>query len=275
LEARHRHCSAVHEQSLPSLCPGAFRTVRDIRSRIDKAKHQRISIFIVKHVASSTLPGGSFRATNISLRLLILEAYRLKGFQLVGGPNWLNDVRFDIVARAPENTPQEQTMAMLRALLAERFKLVAHIETKDQPVYALLTVRADKRLGAKIKPSNLDCSGEPRSQGCGMNTNTTSASGLMKGGGRSLADLATALGNFVVNRAIIDRTGLIGAYDFELSWTPDNLQPASPGGAGAANPNDAPSIFTALQEQLGLKLEPQRGPVEFLVIDSVEQPTPN
>ena len=108
-----------------------------------------------------------------------------------------------------------------------------------------------------------------------MNTNTTSNSGLMKGGGRSLSDLAGALGNFIVNRMVVDRTGFTGTYDFELSWTPDNLQSTSPDGQPAASTSDAPSIFTALQEQLGLKLESQRGSVEFLVIDSVQCPSEN
>src|SRR5262249_5668539 len=121
----------------------------------------------------------------------------------------------------------------------------------------------------------LDCTGTPPSQGCGMNTNTTSNSGMMKGGGRTLSDLAGALGNFIVNRMVVDRTDLTGTYDFELSWTPDHLQSMPPDGPPAAGISDSPSIFTALQEQLGLKLESQRGSVEFLVIDSVQRPSEN
>src|SRR5262249_17622509 len=157
--------------------------------------------------------------------LLILEAYSLKGFQLIGGPDWMDSARFDIEARPPEVTQDptmEHTMAMLRALLADRFKLVAHMETRDQPIYALLTARADQKLGPKIKPSTLDCSDGGSSKNCGIDTNTTSTSGIMKGNGRALGDLARSLGNFIVNRAVVDRTGLTGTYDFELSWTPDN-----------------------------------------------------
>jgi uncharacterized protein (TIGR03435 family) len=135
---------------------------------------------------------------------------------------------------------------MLRALLAERFKLMAHTETKEQPVYALVPARIDGRLGPKIKLSSMDCTGSSSAQACGMNTNTTSNSGMMKGGGRSFSDLGGALGNFIVNRMVVDRTGLTGTYDFELSWTPVNLQSASPDSPGGANNNDAPSIFTAL-----------------------------
>jgi uncharacterized protein (TIGR03435 family) len=224
--------------------------------------------------SSSTMPGGGFRATNITLRLLILTAYRLKGFQLIGGPDWLDSARFDIAARAPENTTQDQTLLMLRTLLEERFKFAAHGETKEQQVYALVPVRIDGTLGPKIKRSTLDCTATPSSQGCGMNTNTTSNSGMMKGGGRSLSDLAGALGNFIVNRMVIDRTGLTGTYDFELSWTPD-LQSTSLDGPPAASTADAPSIFTTVQEQLGLRLDSQRGSVEFLVIDSLQRPSEN
>jgi uncharacterized protein (TIGR03435 family) len=165
---------------------------------------------------------------------------------------------------------------MLRALLAERFKLVVHHETKEQPVYALVLARPDGKLGAQIKPSTLDCSVQPppgQSNGCGMNSSTNNTTGLMTGRGRSIQDLGDALSNFVTERMVIDRTGLAGAFDFELRWTPDNLRGA-PNPAGAA-PSDAPSIFAALQEQLGLKLEAQRAPVEFVVIDKVERPEPN
>ena len=226
--------------------------------------------------SSRSLPGGGFTATNIPLRLLILQAYRIKGFQLTGGPDWLDSARFDIAARAPENARPDELLPMLRALLADRFKLVAHKETKDQPVYALVMARSDGRLGPKLKPSTLDCSIRPelgQQNPCGMNTNTTNTLGSMKGTGKTLADLAGALGNFIVNRMVVDRTGMAGAYDFELSWTTDNLQSAT--NPAGANISDAPSIFTAVQEQLGLKLESQRGPVEFLVIDSVERPSEN
>ena len=226
--------------------------------------------------SSRSMPGGAFTATNITLRLLILQAYRIKGFQLTGGPDWLDSARFDIAARAPENTRQDELSPMLRALLAERFKLVAHTETKDQPVYALVMARSDGRLGPKLKPSTLDCSVPPepgQPNPCGMNTNTTNTLGAMKATGRTLGDLAAALGNFIVNRMVVERTGLAGAYDFELSWMTDNLQSATnPAGADIS---DAPSVFTAVQEQLGLKLESQRGPVEFLVIDNVERPSEN
>ena len=247
-----------------------------------------------RNSSSSTLPGGrGFRATNVTLRQLILSAYRLRPLQLLGGPSWLDSERFDIDARAPENGPSDQVLNMLRAMLADRFKLVVHNETKDQPIYALVLARADKTLGPQLKSSTVDCSpgslaraggggagvGAPAAPvvsqpiSCGTNTNVSNAGGIMKAGARSMSDLATTLASFVADRMVVDQTGLSGIFDLELRWTPDNLQPAAPDPA-AATP-DAPSIFAALQEQLGLKLESRRGPVEFLVIDSVERPTSN
>jgi uncharacterized protein (TIGR03435 family) len=108
---------------------------------------------------SGTLPGGrGFSATNITVRQLILTAYRLRSLQLVGGPGWLDSDRFDVDARAPENSTQEQSLTMVQALLAERFGLVVHRETKEQPIYALVLSRPDKVLGPKMKPTTLDCS---------------------------------------------------------------------------------------------------------------------
>jgi uncharacterized protein (TIGR03435 family) len=230
--------------------------------------------------ASSThsLPGGRVTMTNVTVRQLILGGYGLRGLQLTGGPSWIDSDRFDIDALSPENTPPEQVFPMVRTLLADRFKLVVHMETKEQPVYALVLARADKKLGPQLKESTLDCT-TPRQPGsptpCGMNTNTSNAGGNMKGGDQTLANLAEMLANFVADRMVIDRTGLIGKYDFELRWTSQNLQTAQPNPADGPRTQDAPSIFVALPEQLGLKLEAQRGPVEFLVIDSIQHPEPN
>jgi len=169
---------------------------------------------------------------------------------------------------------------MLRAMLADRFKLVVHAETKEQPIYALVLARADGRLGPQMKPSTVDCTPPttpergPQTSACGTNTSVSNNSGTLKGTGRLLADIAETLGNFVADRMVIDRTGLTGRFDIELKWTPDNLA-AGPAATGTATVPDGASVFTAIQEQLGLKLEPQRGAVEFLVIDSIEQPTPD
>lgn len=211
-------------------------------------------------------PGG-YAATNIPLRLLIIRAYELRAFQVAGGPSWIDGERFDVTARAPEGTAPNQIFPMLRTLLAERFKLVVHTEKREQPVYALLTARADGRLGPNLKASTLNCSGQPgQSDQCSMGGSFTGSGGTLKGAGQPLSVLATHVST-AVDRIVQDRTGLAGGFDFELAWSGSGLK-AAPGA-----PSELPSVFTALQEQLGLRLEPSRGPVEVLVIDSAERPT--
>ena len=229
---------------------------------------------------STTRAGGGYVGTNLTLHQLVTEAYRLRPFQVIGGPGWIKIDRFDINARAPEGTTGRPD-PMLRTLLADRFKLRVHTETKEQQVYALVVARPDGRLGLKLTPATQDCAAPARDGGpgavasqtrspCGMNVNSSSTSGTLTGIGQPLSRLATALSGFAVDALVIDRTGLTGNFDIELQWTPDNLRSVA-----AAAGGDGPSLFTALQEQLGLKLESARGPVEYLVIDSAEQPTPD
>ena len=211
-------------------------------------------------------PGG-YAMTNVPLRLLIIRAYELRAFQVAGGPGWIDGERFDVTARAADGTAPNQVYPMLRRMLAERFKLVAHTEKREQPVYALLIARADGRLGSNLKASTLDCSKSDASEQCSMGGSFTGSGGNLKGVGQPLSVLATHLST-AVDRIVQDRTGLAGGFDFELAWS-GGLKPA-PGA-----PGEPPSVFTALQEQLGLRLEPARGPVDVLVIDSVERPTPD
>jgi uncharacterized protein (TIGR03435 family) len=211
-------------------------------------------------------PNGTVIATNVTLKSVIARAYEMREFQ-VDGPGWLSSARFDIAARAPEGTSDGQRPAMLRSLLADRFKLAARFETREQPVFALV-VRNAGRLGPQLKQSQLACSGAsapPEGAFCGLNTSVGSAGGRIIGGGMRMDNIAAALANYAVDQAVVNRTNLDGAFDFELQFArlPSNERP------------DVPSIFTAVQEQLGLKLEASRGPVQFLVIDKVEQPTPD
>jgi len=250
--------------------------------------------------------GGRFTATNVTLRNLITNAYRLQPFQLVGGPSWLASDHFDILAKAPDDAGDafsfQQTgsepsagQLMLRAMLADRFKLQAHTETRELPIYSLVLARADGKLGPKLTRSTTDCAalaaaarGRPggpppmpapgQPMVCGMRIGP----GNISAGGTPLAQVATSLANFV-GRTVVDRTGLSGNFDFELTYTPDQMpqgaagkpadQPVLANGVGI-DPN-GPSIFTAIQEQLGLKLESAKGPVDVLVIDGVEHPTEN
>ena len=219
--------------------------------------------------ASTSGRAGTFTAINTRLLALIARAYRLREFQ-VTGPDWINAERFDINARAPEGATSADNAIMLRTLLVERFKLMAHTEMREQPIYALVVARSDGRLGPRIKPSTLDCPSQPASSRCGLDSNVGDAVGKLTGTGQTPQNIAAALGNVGLSRLVVDRTGLMGGFDFELQWTADTGRPAA-----GTSPSDAPSIFTALQEQLGLKLEAQRGPVEFLVIDSIGRPTPD
>jgi uncharacterized protein (TIGR03435 family) len=233
-------------------------------------------------------PRGQLTATNVTLWELVRNAYRLQGFQIVGGPEWLLADRFDVVAKPAGEPAPEQLALMVQALLAERFRLAVHRETRELPVYELrLAAQAGVRA-AGLQPSTTDCAaitarggGAPPSApppagvrpACGIRTQP----GRMIAGGVTMARLAGTLSVFA-GRIVIDRTGLEGGYDFDLAWTPDRVsQEAPPPGVAplpAADPN-GPSLFTALTEQLGLKLESGRGPVEVLVIDHAERPTPD
>jgi uncharacterized protein (TIGR03435 family) len=239
---------------------------------------------IAAHIDDS--PGGRFIATNATLRMLILEAYRITGNQLVEAADWTRTERFDVNAKlereAPivRGEPGERQLA-LRSLLAERFKLVVHRETREFPMYALVMARADRKPGAMLKPSSIDCSpqatqarvaavqaGKPLSGVCGRRV----TSGLIQFGGRPLSEFAQALSiSPDIGRSVVDRTGLTGTWDFELTFTPDRLPQRLPGQEPPAFDPNGPSLLTALQEQLGLKLESIRGPMEVLVVDRVER----
>ena len=225
--------------------------------------------------------GGTFSVGNQTLLQLIRFAYGLQGVQLVGAPDWMRTERFDITAKAPAEVPTSAPgqlvpeALMLRSLLEDRFRLAMHRETRQLPIYALVIARSDGRLGPQIRrPATDFCArrakeaekGNPQPFGegyqvCGMRGNDR---GLTAG-----AFPIRGFSNFLaaeVDRIVIDRTGLTGEWDFELKWSPPNAPSADP---------DRPSIFTALEEQLGLRLEPTTGPVEVMVIDGVEPPTPD
>jgi len=241
-------------------------------------------------------PGGRFTATNVPARQLILMAYQLQPFQIEGAPDWITTERFDVVAKgsgplapqAPGVPGPLQTM--IKSLLADRFKLVAHLDKKEMPIYAL-TVARSGRLGPQLKASTIDCAtinagrrgggpppdGPPDFNGappqCGMMVRP----GGVKAGGVPISQILQLLSQNV-QRIVVDRTGLAGNYDIDLTWTPEQIPQGrgdAPPGAPALPPIDpnGPSLFTALQEQLGLKLESTRGPVDVLVIDKVERPT--
>jgi uncharacterized protein (TIGR03435 family) len=227
---------------------------------------------------------GQVRVTNYTLRDIIRNAYDVQRYHIVGGPDWLAQDRFDIVAKAPEGATQPQLRLMVQALLADRFKLRVHRETRDIPVYALMPARPDGRPGPKMERATFDCAAasaaaargeappqQPAAVGdrpvCGARANP----GRMLVGGYAIPDFARNLGGFT-GRPVIDRTGLTGRYNFELTWTPDEPPPPGVQLPPWYDPN-GPSLVTAIQEQLGLKLDATTGPVEVLVIDGAERPT--
>ena len=250
--------------------------------------------------------GGRYTATNVPLTMLILQAYRMQDSRLVGAPSWASIDRFDVLAKAPGDlaapfNPDPQAkpsdfQLMMRAMLADRFRLTVHTETRELPIYALVLARSDGRLGPKFTRSTTDCAAEPPAQGRSsappspptpsfdqaMKCGTRSGPGTFTGGGMTMPQIVLTLSS-MVNRTVVDRTGLTGNFDVDLTFTPDQLPARAPGTPvdqpftvfGRVIDPNGPSIFTALQEQLGLKLDSTKGPLDVLVIDSVEHPTEN
>jgi len=235
-------------------------------------------------------PGGRFNVTNMPLRNLITFAYQVRPFQVEGGPDWIDTVSFDIVAKAPGEVPPVQPGSgpspyafMLRTLLADRFKLVVHNETRDGPIYALTLARQEGRLGPDLSPSKTDCTAIMKAALGGAAPPPVQGDRLLCGlrigpnridmGGFAFSELSNALA-VILGRTVVDRTGLNGNYDLRLTYSSEQI-PGIPLPAGIqlppSDPN-APSIFTALQEQAGLKLESTRGPVALLIIDRAEMP---
>ena len=248
-------------------------------------------------------PGGRYSAVGAPLRFIIRNAFRVQESQLLGLPEWTRTERFDITAKADVPNPTPEMMSeMLRSLLIERFKLVTHRETREMPVYDLVLARADGKLGPELKPSTLDCEAmraarrggppeagrmtmplgrggpAPDARGVAPGAVPSCAMRMMPGNftasGGSLNQLAETL-EMQAGRIVRNKTGLTGGYDFSLTFTPEQMTGGRAPDAPAADSGSAPSIFTALQEQLGLKLDSVRAPVEVVVVDRVERPTPD
>lgn len=235
-------------------------------------------------------PGGRLTGTNVPAAALIRFAYNLPDFQISGGPGWLASDRFDVEAKAEGDPPVDQKRLMLRTLLAERFKLTVHTETRELPIYALVMARSDGRPGAQLHRSEADCSLEAVSLddwgGVGPSTGTPRCGffGFQPGtdvprGRGGLAFRGLTLAAFakrlvpIVRRTVTDETGLTGYFDADFDFMAEFPPPPPP--PGLPNPfgiDPFVSVFTVLPEQLGLKLDPRRGPVDVLVIDRVESP---
>ena len=235
-------------------------------------------------------PGGRLQATNMPLRALITFAYQLQPFQLVEDPGWIRNETFDIVAKMEGDPPPvmpgsgpDPHMVAMRTLLAERFKLAVHRETRQMDIYELVLARPDGKLGPALKPTTQDCAamlaaargGPPPGPAPGPNSPVVCGirglPGRLVAGAMPMALLASNLSG-QVQRIVVDRTGLSGGWDFEITFAPERPLNPPPGVEfPPADPN-APSLFTAMQEQLGLKLQSAKGPVDVLVVERVEQP---
>ncbi|HEY6465355.1 MAG TPA: TIGR03435 family protein [Candidatus Acidoferrales bacterium] len=247
------------------------------------------------------LPAGRFTATNLTARILIAWAYSgdhpgmnmLDDDQIVGGPNWINSERFDIEAKVDDsfiqdekNLPTDQwankVRLMLQSLLAERFNLKVSHQIKDLPMYALVVAKSGSKLVKSAAPPPGPVAG-PRPTEGQPKPLLSIKPGQITAVGMSADALAQALGRQpeLGGRKVLDHTGLPRTYDFTLRWAPEFVSSAP--GVSDGNPipaapltdSSAPPLFTALEEQLGLRLESTKGPVDVLVIDHIEEPTPN
>jgi uncharacterized protein (TIGR03435 family) len=215
-------------------------------------------------------PGEShFRTVNLSLKELLQFAYGLPKSQILGGPSWLESTMFDIDAKSdpsmdaqlhklPSDQARHQKQLMVQAVLADRFQLAAHQETRQLPIYELVVAKG----GPKFRSSKIN----------GTTVDTGRSRLHIAGSDDTVAILARELAQ-VLGRIIVNNTGISGRYDLTLKWTPDDAQ--TPAFNGAPDSNAPPGIFTAIQEQLGLKLESTKGPVPVLIIDRVAPPSAN
>jgi uncharacterized protein (TIGR03435 family) len=240
--------------------PPAFE-VADVK--VNKSGELRMAIDIQ--------PGGRVTMRNVPMKVLIVFAYHLRPEALAGGPKWLESERFDVVAKAPETASPDDVRRMAQTLLAERFKLVVHKEQKIMPAYALVL----GKFGPKLQPSETDLlsgqrcvpgQGQPDQRHVECRHITLAL----------LADYLQELAprDFMV--PVVDQTGLKGAYDFKLDWTPTAsptaAAPSAENAPATAPPVEAgPTIFDAVQLQLGLKLESKRLPLPIIVVDHVER----
>jgi uncharacterized protein (TIGR03435 family) len=202
--------------------------------------------------------GGRLSATAVTVRALLRTAYRVQDYQIAGAPAWFSTKRYDIAAKV-DDTPAPSNQVFLRTLLADRFSVVVHTETGEMPTFALVVARSGKLI-----PSDFDCAAYAASPhalpvpgktpDCAARANM----GAFSGKAISMPQLATSLGAFA-ERFTVDKTGLAGRFDVELTW------------------DDAagPSLVTAIQEQLGLKLVSEKGPVAVLVVDRAAEPSAN
>jgi len=265
------------------------------------ARFEVVAIKAVNDASSSMtimMTAGGLESS-VPVGVLVRQALQKPDYQMIGAPGWINTERYSIRAKVPAGTPPTAMSAMLLNLLKDRFQLATHLETREQPIFHLVVARSDGRLGPNLKPTSAACRatieerqaavrrGGPSAalpplpdpngpQACGVGRTSP---GLVAHSGRLIAQLVPTLSD-LTGRPVVDKTGLTGLYDFTLKFAYEGRMPGllgpsgqPPGAPAPPVDQDAPSLSAALQEQLGLKLENARGPVEVVVIDKFEKPT--
>ena len=213
----------------------------------------------------NALEPGGYEGIGVTLRRMIALAYMpIPNNLIVGGPAWMNTDRFDVRAKFSGSPPREQLQQMMRTMLAERFRLRTHLETRSTPVFALVMERAGV-LGPSLQRAEIDCANRAARQPGQPWCSFQYTDGLLRGQGVTLDQIA---GELDAGRPVVNRSGLTGRYNVELRWT------SNPADASTAA-DSPPGLATALREQLGLRLQPDSAPFEYLVIDSAEQPGPD
>jgi uncharacterized protein (TIGR03435 family) len=284
---RSRHCAtyglillgvvAATAAASPAQAPPAFE-VASVKANTSGQLPQTVDV----------QPSGRLTIANVPLRRIITMAFGIREWQLENGPGWIGGERFDILAKTPTPAASADLWLMLRTLLTQRFKLIVHTETRDAPVFDLVVSRSDGKLGAGLRRSAVDCAqlmGDARSDDrnpCGHEIGF----GRMRMRGMTLDSLAEIVEAQESDRPVVNRTGLAGRFDWEISWTPqafverfnrDRQEGRVSGDAPLVNGQrvdlDGPSLATALRDQLGLTLESTKRPVAFVVIDDVQRPT--
>jgi len=234
--------------------------------------------------------GGRIDVINMQLRGIIQSAYRVPANQLVNVPGWVNGTRVDIVAKADPKYSVQELQSMLQPLLVQRFKLKFHREMRDMDVYVMSLANPDGRLGPKLQKSDTNCEelgAQPRSALAPPKPGELPACGTVPGGpghmifrGFGMGPFVQILGIATRGRQVIDETGLTGGYNIDLQYTPEALSSAAIAARGGAPPAQAagvdpngPDLFTAMREQLGLKMEGRKMALEVMVVDNIELPT--
>ncbi len=219
-----------------------------------------------------TPPSGLVTGANVTVAMLIRFAYGMPDYRIVGAPAWASSTHFDVTARGPANAPPETIRAMFRALLADRFGAIVRPGMREMEMDVLTRAGRDPGPGLRVSTQACDASeATPRNERCGLRPDL----GRITGRNVSSADVAAGIG-VLTRRHVVDDTGLTGRYDVTLTYTPDAvvLDPATRAEFPAIDP-DGPSLGTALREQLGLRLQSRRGPVDVLIVEGVQMPSPD